>query len=162
MKASNELIAMLKHHEGVRYRPYKCPALIWTVGVGHVINPKHIKIPFAKRKAISIPKGWNRKLSEREVDEILQKDLARFERGVLRLCPTGLTQHRFDSLVSFAFNLGLGNLQVSTLRRKHNRSDYIGAGSEFPKWCRAGGKVIRGLVKRRNDEMNLYSRGVYA
>ena len=162
MKASNELIAMLKHHEGVRYRPYKCPALIWTVGVGHVINPKHIKIPFAKRKGISIPKGWNRKLSEREVDEILQKDLVRFERGVLRLCPTGLTQHRFDSLVSFAFNLGLGNLQVSTLRRKHNRSDYIGAGSEFPKWCRAGGKVIRGLVKRRNDEMNLYSRGVYA
>lgn len=159
MKVSTDLITMLKHHEGVRYRPYQCPALLWTVGVGHVIDPKHIKIPFAKRKAISIPKGWNRKLSEEEVDAILKKDLERFERGVLRLCPTGLTQHRFDSLVSFSFNLGVGSLQKSTLRRKHNRGDYSGAGSEFPKWVRAGGKILRGLVIRRNDEMNLYLYG---
>lgn len=162
MKVSKQLIEMLKHHEGVRYRPYRCSANIWTVGVGHVIDPAHIRVPFSKRKNLDIPKGWNRKLSEGEVNELLQKDLARFERGVLRLCPVIPNQYMFDSLVSFSFNLGLGNLQASTLRRKHNRSDYIGAGSEFPKWCRAGGKVIRGLVKRRNDEMNLYRKGVYA
>ena len=159
MKVSNELIVMLKHHEGVRYRPYRCSANIWTTGVGHVIDQSHIRIPFAKRKQLSIPKGWNRTLSEEEVNEILKKDLEKFEAGVLRLCPVVPSQHSFDSLVSFSFNLGLGNLQVSTLRRKHNRGDYLGAGSEFPKWCRAGGRIIRGLVKRRNDEMKLYLYG---
>ena len=78
MKVSNELIVMLKHHEGVRYRPYQCSADIWTTGIGHVIDPRHIRVPFAKRKQLPIPKGWNRTLSEKEVDEILKKDLERF------------------------------------------------------------------------------------
>jgi lysozyme len=64
-----------------------------------------------------------------------------------------------DSLVSFSFNLGLGTLQRSTLRQKHNRGDYEGAAEEFLKYTKAGGKVLKGLVNRRNDERALYLGG---
>jgi lysozyme len=91
-----------------------------------------------------------------EVDEILAKDLARFESGVQRLCPSGLTTGRFGALVSFAFNVGLGNLQNSTLRMKHNRGEFEGAAEEFLKWNKAGGKELKGLTTRRKDERALY------
>lgn len=158
MVVSKECIEMIKHHEGVRLKPYRCPALLWTVGVGHVIDPSHIGVKIDERKNLPIPQGWDRTLSNKEVDDILAADLRRFEKGVLRLCPNGLTQHRFDALVSFAFNVGLGNLQRSSLRMKHNRGDYDGAAEEFLKWAKAGGKVLRGLLIRRTDEMNLYKK----
>lgn len=156
MKVSKELIELVKHHEGVRFRPYRCPALLWTVGVGHVIDPAHIGVKIDERKSLPIPDGWDRQLTPAEVDAILAADLSTFERGVLRLCPTGLTQSRFDSLVSFSFNVGLGNLQRSTIRQKHNRGDFEGAAEAFMQWTKAGGKELPGLVKRRKDEMALY------
>lgn len=156
MSLSHKVIEMIKHHEGVRVRPYQCPALIWTVGVGHVIDQSHIKIPLAERKALPIPDGWDRTLSMGEVDEILAKDLVSFENGVRRLCPDGLTPGRLGALTSFAFNVGLGNLQRSTLIMKHNRGDYEGAAEAFLDWTKAGGKVLKGLVSRRNDERALY------
>ena len=156
MKVSKKLIEMLKHHEGVRFRPYRCPALLWTVGVGHVIDPAHIGVKLEDRKNLPIPAGWDRTLTVAEVDDILAKDLERFERGVERLCPTGLTQPRFDALVSFSFNVGLGNLQRSTLRMRHNRGDYTGAAEAFMMWTKAGGKDLPGLVKRRRDERAVY------
>jgi lysozyme len=158
MKVSAECIDMIKHHEGVRVKPYRCPALLWTVGVGHVIDPNHIKVPFDERKTLPIPDGWDRQLTPAEVNAILAADLATFERGVLRLCPSNLTQSRFDSLVSFSFNVGLGNLQRSTIRMKHNRGDFDGAAEAFMQWTKAGGKELPGLVKRRKDEMSLYLR----
>lgn len=157
MKVSKQCIEMIKHHEGVRTRPYRCPALLWTVGVGHVIDPNHIRVKFEDRKNIALPDDWNRVLSMAEVDRILAEDLANFERGVLRLCPTGLTQGRFDALVSFSFNVGLGNLQRSTIRMKHNRGDFEEAAEAFMQWTKAGGKELPGLVKRRKDEKALYS-----
>lgn len=156
MKVSDKLIEIIKHDEGVKTRPYQCPALLWTVGVGHVIDPNHIKVPLAQRKALPIPEGWDRTLSMDEVDNILKQDLARFEAGVMRLCPKGKSQGQFDALVSFSFNVGLGNLQNSTLRMKHNREDYAGAAQEFLKWNKAGGKVLKGLDKRRKGEKALY------
>jgi GH24 family phage-related lysozyme (muramidase) len=156
MKVSKECIEMIKHHEGVRTKPYRCPALLWTAGVGHVIDPNHIRVPFEERKNLAIPSGWDRVLSMAEVNDILAKDLVTFERGVLRLCPTGLTQSRFDALVSFSFNVGLGNLQRSTIRQRHNRGDFEGTAEAFMDWTKAGGKVLPGLVKRRKDEAALY------
>jgi lysozyme len=91
-----------------------------------------------------------------EVDDILKRDLDRFERGVERLITAPLSQNQFDALVSFSFNVGLGTLQRSTLRQKINRLDYEGAADEFLKYTMAGGKVFRGLVNRRNDERNLF------
>jgi lysozyme len=156
VKVSKEAIEGIKKDEGVRTKPYRCPALLWTVGVGHVIDPNHIRVKFDERKNIPLPPEWDRVLSMAEVDSILANDLATFERGVLRLCPSGLTQGRFDALVSFSFNVGLGNLQRSTIRMKHNRGDFEGAAEGFMAWTKAGGKELPGLVKRRKHERALY------
>lgn len=157
MKVSPAAIAMIKHHEGVRTRPYRCPALLWSVGVGHVIDPTHAAVKYEERRNLPIPAGWDRTLTMAEVDTILAEDLRRFERGVLRLCPAAAgNQGIFDSLCSFAFNVGLGSLQRSTLRMKTNRGDFEEAADEFLKWTKAGGRVLPGLVKRRKDERALY------
>jgi lysozyme len=156
MKVSPEAIRVIKHHEGVKFKPYRCPALLWTVGVGHVIDHSHITVPFASRMALGVPDGWDRVLTPDEVDKLLADDLRRFEQGVLRLCPAGLNQSRFDALVSFAFNVGLGNLQRSSIRMKHNRGDFEGAADAFLMWTKAGGRELPGLVKRRKDERAMY------
>lgn len=151
---------MIKHHEGVRLKPYRCPAMLWTVGVGHVIDANHAKVPFEQRRDLPIPDGWDRRLDMAEVDAILAQDLVRFERGVSRLCPAAVAhQGIFDSLVSFSFNVGLGNLQRSGLRMKTNRGEFEEAADEFLKWTKAGGRVLPGLVKRRQDERALYLSG---
>ena len=162
MKVSPAAIRMIKHHEGVRTKPYRCPALLWTVGVGHVIDPTHTRIKYEERRNIQIPPGWDRVLSVGEVDALLAEDLGRFERGVLRLCPAAAgRQGVFDALVSFAFNVGLGNLQRSSLRMKTNRGEFEEAADEFLKWTKAGGRVLPGLIKRRMDERSLYLSGVH-
>jgi len=161
MKVSAAAIKTIKCHEGVRVKPYRCPALLWTVGVGHVIDPNHIKVPFEERRNLPIPNGWDRSLAMDEVDAILAQDLAKFERGVARLCPAALgNQGIFDALVSFSFNVGLGNLQRSGLRMKTNRGEFQDAAEEFMKWTKAAGKVLPGLVKRRKDERAMYLSGV--
>jgi lysozyme len=156
VKVSQKCIEQIKKDEGVRSRPYQCPALLWTVGVGHVIDPNHAKVKLADRKQLPIPAGWDRVLSSEEIDEILRKDLNRFEAGVLRLIKVKLTQGQFDALVSFSFNVGLGNLQNSTLRMKINRGDYEGAAEQFLVWTKAGGKVLKGLVIRRTHEKEMF------
>jgi lysozyme len=161
VKVSAAAIKTIKCHEGVKTRPYQCPALIWSVGVGHVIDPSHIAVKYEERRNLPIPDGWDRSLAMDEVDAILAQDLAKFERGVARLCPAALgNQGIFDALVSFSFNVGLGNLQRSGLRMKTNRGDFDEAADEFLKWTKAAGKVLPGLVKRRKDERAMYLSGV--
>jgi lysozyme len=157
MKVSDAAIRMIKHHEGVRLRPYRCPALLWTTAVGHVIDPSHIAVKYEDRKNLPIPDGWDRQLSMGEVDAILAQDLARFERGVARYCPAAVnSQGQFDALVSFAFNVGLGNLQRSSIRMRYNRGDIEGAADAFLMWTKAAGRVLPGLVKRRQDERAMF------
>jgi lysozyme len=98
----------------------------------------------------------NRTFSSNEVDGTLAFDLQRFEVGVARLFPVVLAQGQFDALVSFAFNLGLGGVQRSTLRSKILRGEIEEAADEFLKFTKGGGKVLPGLVKRRNDERALF------
>ena len=159
MKVSPELIKLLKHHEGVRLRPYQCPAMLWSIAVGHVIDPSHIAVKYEERKHLPIPPGWDRQLSMGEVDAILAEDLGRFERGIARLCPGSVNhQGQFDALVSLAFNIGLGNVQRSSVRMRYNRGDIEGAADAFLMWTKAAGRVLPGLVKRRNDERALFLR----
>jgi lysozyme len=95
-----------------------------------------------------------------EIDSILEADLLRFSSGVLRLCPAAAdNQCYLDAMVSFSFNVGLGNLQASTLRMKYNRGDFSGAADEFLKWTKASGKVLKGLVRRREAERALFLTG---
>jgi lysozyme len=129
---------------------------LWTIGVGHVLYPEQGKMPIDQRDKFALKPEDSRVFSKEEVDKILEKDLQRFVAGVLRYCPDNLNENRLGALVSFAFNVGLGTLQRSTLRQKHNRGDFEGAKQEFLKFTKAGGKVLPGLVKRRNDEIALY------
>jgi lysozyme len=146
MKVSNKLIQMLKHHEGVRSKPYRCPAGLWTVGVGHLIGDGK-----------SLPESWNKTFTQEEIDGILKRDLNRFELGVSKMLPNvPLRQHEFDSIVSFCFNLGLGCFQRSTIRQALLRGDKEAAMDSLVKYCRAGGKILRGLQKRRLDERKLF------
>jgi lysozyme len=156
MNVSPKAIEMIKHHEGVRFKPYQCPAKLWTIGVGHVLYPNQIKILLAERGAYALRPEDNRTFTKEEVDGILRRDLDRFERGVEKFCPVALTQGMFDGLVSFSFNVGLGTLQRSTLRQKVLRGDKEGAAEELLKYCMAGGKVLKGLQNRRIDERALF------
>jgi lysozyme len=144
---SDEGISLIKRYEGYKITPYRCPAGLYTVGYGHLIG-----------NGLQLPDEWNRTFSLGEIDGLLRTDLARFERGVLHYCTVYITQSQFDSLVSFSFNLGLGVLQRSTLRQKLNRGNYDVASKEFLRYTRAGGKVLKGLVRRRQAEYNLFNR----
>ena len=155
MKVSDRCKEMIKHHEGVRFKPYRCPARLFTIGVGHVLYSDQGRLPLDQRDAFQLKTEDNRTFSKAEVDGLLASDLQRFEVGVARLFPMVLTQNQNDALVSFAFNLGLGGLQRSTLRQKVLRGE-VEAADEFLKFVRGGGKVLPGLVKRRNDERALF------
>jgi lysozyme len=159
VNVSPQAIRTIKHHEGVRLKPYRCPALLWTVGVGHVLYPAQGKLKLEDRKGYALKDADNRVWTQGEVDALLRSDLARFESGVARMCPAASShQGRFDALVSFSFNVGLGTLQRSTLRAKFNRGDFDGAAAEFLKFTKGGGKVLKGLVNRRSDEVAMYGR----
>ena len=146
MKTSESAIKLIKHHEGVRNRPYRCPAGLFTVGIGHLIGDGK-----------SLPESWNRTFTMEEIDGILKRDLRRFELGVCKMLPNvPLRQHEFDALVSFCFNLGLGTFQRSTLRQALLRGDKKAAMESLVKYCRAGGKILRGLQIRRLDERKLF------
>ena len=156
MNVSPKAIEMIKHHEGVRFKPYQCPAKLWTIGVGHVLYPDQGKLPIEQRGGYALRAEDSRQFSKEEVDGILRNDLSRFERGVERFCPVALTQGEFDALVSFSFNVGLGTLQRSTLRQKLLRGDKAGAAEELLKYCMAGGKILKGLQNRRIDERAVF------
>jgi len=155
VKVSQRCKDMIKHHEGVRLKPYRCPAKLWTVGVGHVLYPDQGRLPLDQRDAYPLKAEDNRVFSGAEVDGILSSDLQRFESGIAKLFPVPLAQGQFDALCSFAFNLGLGGVQRSTLRQKVLRGE-VEAADEFLKFTRGGGKILPGLVKRRNDERALF------
>ena len=109
------------------------------------------------RKEMPLKPEDNRVWSKEELVAMFKNDLANFERGVLRLVP-GCVGHqgRFDALVCLAYNIGLGNLQRSTIRMKANRGDWEGAADAFRVWVKGGGKVLPGLVKRREAEIALF------
>ena len=146
MKISENGINLIKRFEGVRYKPYKCPAGLWTIGVGHLIGDGK-----------QLPDSYNKTFTESEVDAILRKDLIRFERGVTMLFPMSyrFTQGMFDALCSFAFNGGVGLLQRSSVRSALLRNDKVMAGKALLRYNRGGGKILPGLVKRRQAEYNL-------
>jgi lysozyme len=157
---------LMHRFEGCRNKPYLCPAHIWTIGYGHVLYQEQIKLPVVRtpanptamiRKEMPLQIEDFRIWSKDEIDALFRKDVGTFERGVLRLVPGVVgRQGSFDALVSFAFNAGLGNLQRSTIRMKANRGDWEGAAEAFMVWTKGGGKVLPGLVKRRQAEIALF------
>ena len=116
--------------------PYICPAGFWTIGYGHLCDPKHPPI------------------TEAEAEVYLARDLQTALTATPRYCPVLATEPeaRLAAIVDFTFNLGAGWLQTSTLRRRINQRDWSSAGQELRRWVYSGGKVLPGLVTRREAE----------
>ena len=155
----------MHRYEGCRNRPYLCPAHIWTIGYGHVLYQQQIRLPMVKkegesvqiRKEYPLAEGDNRVWSKEEINALFATDVSSFERGVLRLVPgVAGRQGTFDAMVSFAFNAGLGNLQRSQIRIKANRGEWQAAADALMDWTKGGGRVLPGLVKRREAERALF------
>lgn len=141
---SKDGLDLICRFEGFSPVIYICPAGYPTIGYGHLITEAN-KEQFLDG------------VDEDEALELLRQDVGVAERAVLRLISVPLTQGQFDALVSFTFNLGAGALQRSTLRRKVNREEHDDVSAEFMKWVWAGGRKLKGLVKRRKAEGLLYT-----
>ena len=134
---------LVKLHEGFRAKAYLCPASKITIGYGHVILAGESYLNSAT-------------LNTNEAEEILRSDLAIAERHVAKLIDVDLNDNQFAALVSFAFNLGGGNLKSSTLRRLLNAGDYKCVPEQLGRWVFASGKKLNGLIKRRKEEGELF------
>lgn len=147
MQLGEDGLTLITHFEGLGdgsdapgLQPYKDPIGLWTIGYGHLIKEGESFDTISVDEALSL----------------LYKDVVPVTWGVRRLITVDLTQAQFDALVDFAYNLGNGALQASTLRRKLNRGDYYGASQEFKRWVYAGGRKLPGLVRRREAESLLF------
>ncbi|SOD97035.1 lysozyme [Caenispirillum bisanense] len=130
--------------EGCRLEAYRCPAGVWTIGIGTTRTPDGAPIRPGMRIDADTAEAW------------LRHDLEAFDRAVDRLVTVGLTVHQRAALVSFTYNVGVTAFAGSTLLRKLNAGDYLGAAAEFPRWNRAGGRVLAGLTRRRAAERALF------
>ena len=160
MKLSHAGAELMHRYEGCRNKPYLCPAHIWTIGYGHVLYQQQIRLPMVGqpcRKEFPLADSDNRVWSKEEINALFATDVSSFERGVLRLVPGVVgRQGAFDALVSFAFNAGLGNLQRSQIRIRANRGEWEAAAESLMDWTKGGGRVLPGLVKRREAEKALF------
>ena len=95
-------------------------------------------------------------ITNQEAEAILRADVEKFAAKVAAVITVPVTENQFGAVVSFAFNVGIGNLRASTLLKKLNAKDYAGAANEFLKWTKAAGKVLPGLVTRRQEERALF------
>jgi len=137
-------IELIKRFEGFEPRIYLDAAGYPTIGFGHLVREY-------EREA------FKNGISEATGEELLINDIIAAEQAVLRLIKVSLTDGQFDALVSFTFNLGGGALQRSTLRRKVNREEHADVPVELMKWVWAGGRKLKGLLKRRRAEVLLYA-----
>lgn len=143
MMTSKAGLGLIKHFEGFSAKPYVCSGGKLTIGYGHVVKP-HERARF------------ERGITEKEAEVLLQDDVRAAEAAVARLISVPLSQGQFDALVSFTFNLGAGALERSTLRRRLNAEDYASVPSELSRWIYAGGKRLAGLKRRREAEAALW------
>jgi len=145
-KTSDEGIDLIKSFEGFSSKPYLCPAKIPTIGYGITFYPDGKKVTM---KDASI--------TEVEGVKLLKSMLVKFEQYVDSYCVDTVNQNQFDALVSFCYNLGPSNLKSSTLLKKVNTNPNDPTiEAEFMKWIKAGGKTLKGLVRRREAESKLY------
>lgn len=146
MKPSKEVAEFIKAWEGLRLEKYICEAGKPTIGYGHCFQPHEPQPDY---------------ITQAEADKYFQRDLDEHAQAVDDMVDVDCSQHEYDALVSFAFNLGQENLKRSTLLRKVNERRYDDAAHEFSRWVYAGQKKSQGLVKRRAAETRIFEAGDY-
>ena len=140
MKTSGIGIELIKEFEGCRQVAYQDSVGVWTIGYGHTKDVYEGQLVIKKT-----------------CETMLAEDLEEFEDYVESYVKVELSQNQFDALVAWTFNLGPGNLSESTMLKKLNEGDYDAVPDEIRRWNRAGGEVLRGLIRRRAAEANLFS-----
>ena len=145
-KLSQKGLELIKQFEGLSLTPYVCAGGINTIGYGNTYytngNKVNLKDP---------------KITPQQAEELLKHSLSTYEKAVDSFCRDDISQSNFDALVSFAYNLGTGALQKSTLIKKVNANPKdVTIADEFLKWNKANGRVLVGLTRRRQAEANLY------
>lgn len=149
MKTSRDGIALIKKWEGCRLTAYPDPGTggePWTIGYGHTSAAGEPKVK----------KGM--KITQQEADDILVRDLVKYESAVMKALTVLPTQNQFDAMVSLCYNIGPGAFAGSSVVKKFNASNISAAADAFRLWNKAGGRVMQGLVNRREDERKHFLR----
>ena len=137
-------LKLIAQFEGCYLQAYLCPANVWTIGIGTTIYPNGVKVKKGDKCTLE------------QAHEYLAHDMIEFEKTVNDSVKVPLSQNQFDALVSLAYNIGSGAFKNSTLLKKLNAKDYAGAADQFLVWNKGGGKVLKGLVRRRDAERALF------
>ena len=146
MILDNKGYLLITKFEGLRLKPYLCSAKIPTIGYGNTYYPDGKRVTLLDKD-----------ITKQQAFDMFKEVANRFAKRVDELVITELTQNQFNSLVSFAYNVGTGNFSSSTLLKKVNKNpNDLTLKAEFLRWNKAGGKVINGLTNRRNEEADLY------
>tara|TARA_R100001082_G_scaffold32102_1_gene16467 strand:- start:17292 stop:17741 length:450 start_codon:yes stop_codon:yes gene_type:complete len=148
MRINKAGLGIIKAFEGFSSKVYLDPIGIPTIGFGSIWDAD------GNRITVDHPA-----ITKKQATGLLQKEVHHVEAAIRKLIKAELTENMFSSIGSLAYNIGTGNLQRSSLRIKINRGQYLDAADEFPKWRRAGGKILAGLVRRRKAERNLFLEG---
>lgn len=148
MKISNNGLDLIKQFEGFSSAPYLCPAGIPTIGYGSTYYEDGTKVTLKDKP-----------ITEQRATELLEFIANKtFSENINKVVKVPLNKNQFDALVSFSYNIGNKNFNWSTLLKKLNLSDYEGASLEFGRWNQANGKILNGLVLRRQKEKELFLR----
>lgn len=140
MNVSEKGVDLIKEFEGCKLQAYKCPANVWTIGYGHTGSEVHAGL----------------KITQQEAERLLKNDLIIHCNNVEKLVTVPLNQNQFDALVSFEYNIGYNAFRTSTLLKLLNQKKYKEAAEQFTRWKYAGGKILAGLVRRREKEKALF------
>lgn len=150
MKTNRAGIELIKRWEGVKLEAYKCPADVWTIGYGHTSAAGEPRVV----------KGM--KITAQEASDILVRDLVKYEAAVKKAITRAPNENQFAAMVSLCYNIGPGAFARSSLVKRFNAGDIDGAADAFRMWNKAGGRVLQGLVNRREDERRLFLAPVAA
>ena len=142
-RITQEVLDGLKAHEGLRLNAYLCPGDVWTIGYGHTRTAKP---------------GMT--ISEEEAERLLRADVSHFEEGVEKLLTRSATDNQFSAFVSLAYNIGLGAFKKSTTLRRFNHGDIAGSAEALTWFNKSNGKILNGLVKRREWERGIFLKNV--
>ena len=146
MILNNKGYLLITNHEGLRLKPYLCPAKIPTIGYGNTY--------YTDGKRVTL---LDKEITKQQAFDMFKEVANRFAKRVDILVTSNINQNQFNALVSFAYNVGTGNFASSTLLKKVNRNpNDLSIKDEFLRWNKSGGKVINGLTNRRNEEANIY------
>ena len=139
METSSEGISLIQKFEGCELEAYQCSAGVWTIGYGHTKD---------------VVEGMT--ITKEQAEQMLVDELHEYENYINEYVTVALSQNQFDALVSWVYNLGPANLKVSTMLKVLNKGQYEEVPAQMKRWNKAGGKVLEGLIRRREAEACLF------